>query len=83
MTEVLHFPGSPMRPYPPAGGAASGRWVEVRCPACNKKLCDRSRDALVTLTEVPDLDHAPARGTITKCRCGRLFQLVVVREAIA
>lgn len=72
-----------MRPYPPAGGAASVRWVEIRCPACNKKLCDRARDAHVTLTEVPDLERATARGTITKCRCGRLFQIIVVKDAVA
>lgn len=65
-----------MRPEPLASGPASSLWVPVRCGFCNKKLCDRPRDESVSIKEIASLDVAPLRGTVTKCRCGRLFQIV-------
>lgn len=69
-----------MRPLPPPGGAASS-FVEVRCQACNKLLFTRPEGLLASVAEIANRDAASGRGIVTKCRCNRLLEIILVGVA--
>lgn len=69
-----------MRPLPPPGGAAS-LFVEVRCQACNKLLLTRPEGLLVAVAEIASQAAASGRGFVTKCRCNRFLEIIVMSVA--